>query len=122
MPDLRVQPDLAARFRVAGMALVALAVGLFVIGILLLTTCQTETVVTPFVTTVGCAYPFQWYGLAFLGSAVGVTVVSANLLAESFSSPKPGPESVVRRRMISAMLVVGAAVLFVLAGVLLNLG
>jgi hypothetical protein len=96
------------------MSFLVLSVGLLVIGVLLLTTCQTVTTVGPFSTSVGCEYPFQGYGLVFLYLAALVTILSANLLARSLQSPSPSNDFVLRCAVLSALAFVGVTLLFLI--------
>jgi hypothetical protein len=59
-------------------SMIALAVGLFVSGIDLLTTCQTVEI-AGFPSTVGCSYPFQGYGVTFLLAAALLTILGFNI-------------------------------------------
>jgi len=90
-------------------------VGFLVCGVLLVTTCQTTSIVGQFSTTVGCNYPFQGYGLAFLYSAALVSILAANLLARSLQSARPSREAIQDRYIRSFFALVGVTVLFLFA-------
>src|SRR5579864_5367235 len=77
-----VTPDL---HRSAGLAFAALAVGLLVIGVQLLTTC--ETTYDRITGAVSCPYPFQGYGLVFLYASALAIIVSVNLFGRATAGP-----------------------------------
>ncbi len=102
----------ASLLRVLGLCLVVLAVGLLVAGVLLLVTCTAKTIGSPFPSTVGCAYPFQGDGVAFLYVASLVTILAGNLFARSLE-PQPAPKMMAERRYVASALVASiATVLF----------
>ncbi len=60
------------------LALVVVAVGLAVTGVILLVTCETTQFSNYFGNVVvGCSYPFQWYGGVFLYAASLVVALEA---------------------------------------------
>jgi len=88
-PPPRYDPS---RWRVLGMSSLTFAVGFLIIGIVLLTTCQTVTIVGTSSSTVVCHYAFRSYGIASIYVATIVTFLSAYLLALSLKPERPDRE------------------------------
>ena len=69
------------------LASAVVAVGLSVVGLMLLVTCEAEQYVGPFgYTQIGCSYPFQTYGETFLlaaGIVGALTVVPISRIAHA---------------------------------------
>ena len=105
----------ASTSRLVGLSLLMFAVGFLVCGVLLLTTCQATTVVGEFSTTVGCSYPFQWDGLAFLYSAGLISILAAFLIARSLQSVQPNREEMQVWYVRMFFAVFGVSALFVVA-------
>ncbi len=111
----RSSPYPTSFLRVLGVTLVVLAVGLMVVGVLLLVTCAARTITTPFPPTVGCAYPYEGTGAIFLYAATLVAIAAGNLFARTLE-PVPTPKAVTERRyVITALVTVVATVLLVVA-------
>jgi hypothetical protein len=122
MSDQPRSDDYSSLTRILGTSFLTLAVGLLVIGTFLLTTCQTETVVGPFSTTVGCDYPFQDYGLALLYLGALVTILSANLFARSLQPHRPSREALRTHYALSIFAFFMATVLLLIAVWALKVG
>ncbi len=97
----RLSPDF---FRGVGVAVATLAVGLLVIGIQLLVTCESGGGFDSGV--VGCTYPFQAWGVGFLYASAVVAIISANLFAVSIQIPA-SRKADVKRRYVRSLLVCG---------------
>jgi hypothetical protein len=115
MQDLLAGRSAASTSRLVGLSLLMFAVGFLVCGVLLLTTCQTTTVVGQYSTIVGCSYPFQWDGLAFLYSAGLISILAAFLIAQSLQSVQPSREEMQVWYVRMFFAVFGVTALFVLA-------
>lgn len=74
------------------LSLAVAAVGLSVTGIILLVTCETTQFVSQFGnSTIGCRYPFQPYGLAFLYAASLVLALEAFPIHRVLRTKEPAP-------------------------------
>ncbi|MGP8078052.1 MAG: hypothetical protein ACLQD8_02200 [Thermoplasmata archaeon] len=104
-------------YPVLGLASIAVAVGLFVAGTVLLVTCQPEMLISG--GGIGCSYPFQGYGLAFLFVSALVTILAFNILmhyrvlrgTESRGNPRRYVVSVIAGIAACAMLVLMALII-----------
>jgi hypothetical protein len=115
MEDDSPPGDASSLLRVLGASTVTLAVGLLVVGTLLLTTCQAETIVGPYTTTVGCGYPFQGYGLAFLYAAALLTITAGNLFARALKRGVMSQQFGDRLKVLSGLAFIGATGAFLFA-------
>ncbi len=110
-----------ALLRSLATATVTLAVGLMVLGVMFLVTCETVTVST-FTGASGCTYPFQVYGVAFLYAASLVTIVSMNLFASAHSILGVRKEQRERSYVLSVMGAVALGVVVFLIAFIAHLG
>jgi uncharacterized BrkB/YihY/UPF0761 family membrane protein len=98
--------------RLAGICLVVLAVGLFIVGTVLVVTCAPTTLALGHV---GCTYPFQSDGGVFLYVAALVAILAFNLFWPSLSH-RGSPQVIAdRRKLISGLGIVVSTVFFVIA-------
>lgn len=94
------------------LSMLVVAVGLAVAGVVLLVTCETTQFVGPFGNvTIGCSYPFQSYGLAFLYAASLVVALEAFPVRRVLRSSGDGPAW--DPKFVSVAVAAGATFLFI---------
>lgn len=113
--------DLTALLRGLATATATLAVGLMILGVMLLVTCETVPV-SAFSPASRCAYPFQGYGVIFLYAAGLVTIISVNLFANAHSILDARRERRERRYVLSAMGAVALGAVAFLVALIAHLG
>lgn len=69
--------------RLVGLSLVICAVGLFMAGVQLLTTCKTTVNTSVLPNTLSCVYPFQVDAFAFIYVAILFAITAGNVFAHS---------------------------------------
>lgn len=101
-----------------GIAVTVISVGLLVIGVQLLVSCQ------PILASgiPGCIYPFRWYGVGFLYVSGLAAIGSANLFSNSIQTSETRRAVIERRYFRSVILAVSLGMaLFVILLFLLSL-